>query len=248
MQPILSLYVTELRYLPNSDNITTFQTTIVEATQDYIILDGTYFYPEGGGQPADRGTIRWENGSASIKNVKKSHSDVRHYVDSYTGSSPVENEPVQGNIDETRRKKHSRMHTAQHIVSRVVLDEYGATTAGNQVYADRSRIDFEPAEFDETDISYIETESNQVIEQNLSVIKENRPRDLVENNVDEGRALLDLIPDYVDPLRVVEIETFDMCPCGGTHVDKLGEIGEISIVDWVSKGADTVRIEFELNQ
>ena len=81
--------MTELRYLPNSDNITTFQTTIVEATQDYIILDGTYFYPEGGGQPADHGTIRWEDGSASIKNVKKSHGDVRHYVDSYTGSSPV---------------------------------------------------------------------------------------------------------------------------------------------------------------
>ena len=58
--------------------------------------------------------------------------------------------------------------------------------------------------------------------------------------------MLDLIPESVDPLRVVEVEGFDMCPCGGTHVDSLGEIGEIEITNRVSKGADTERVEFVL--
>ena len=76
--------------------------------------------------------------------------------------------------------------------------------------------------------------------------KADRPRDEVEREVTEGRALLDLIPDSVDPLRVVEIEDFDMCPCGGTHVDRLGEVGRIDVINRTSKGEDTVRIEFQL--
>jgi misacylated tRNA(Ala) deacylase len=138
------------------------------------------------------------------------------------------------------------MHTAQHVISRVVLDEYGATTAGNQVYAGGSRIDFEPADFDDDDVALIEQRANDVVQRDLTVNKEHRPRDEVEATVDEGRALLDLIPDHVDPLRVVEIEDYDMCPCGGTHVDSLGEIGRIDITNCESKGADTVRVEFEL--
>ncbi|MFB6300639.1 MAG: alanyl-tRNA editing protein [Halobacteriales archaeon] len=238
--------MTELRYLPDADDVYSFSATVEEATEDYLVLDGTYFYPEGGGQPADHGRIEWEDGHAEIVDANKNHGDVRHHIGSLSGELPVEGETVEGQIDEERRQKHRRMHTAQHIVSRVVLDEYGATTAGNQIHADRSRIDFEPADFDDEDITFIENESNAIIDRNLSVIKEQRPRDRVEAEVDEGRALLDLIPDHVDPLRVVEIDGYDMCPCGGTHVDQLSEIGHIDIINRESKGKDTVRIEFEL--
>ena len=58
--------------------------------------------------------------------------------------------------------------------------------------------------------------------------------------------MLDLIPDHVDPLRVVVIDDYDICPCGGTHVDSLGEIGRVNIIERRSKGADVERIEFEL--
>jgi len=238
--------MTEQLYLPDVDDVTTFTATVTEATDEYIVLDGTYFYPEGGGQPADTGRIEWEGGHASIGHVKKDHGDVHHVVESMTGSPPEPGTTVDGHIDAQRREHLSRMHTAQHVVSRVVLDEYGATTAGNQVGLDRSRIDFEPADFDQSDLERIERLANEAIERDLPVHKENRPRDAVEREVDEGRALLDLIPDSVDPLRVVEIESFDMCPCGGTHVDSLGEIGRVTITDRTSKGADTERIEFEL--
>ena len=138
------------------------------------------------------------------------------------------------------------MHTAQHVVSRVVLVEFDATTAGNQIHEDRSRIDFEPANFDDADIETIERETNAVLDRDLAVSKAERPREQVEAETPEGRTQLDLIPDHVDPLRVVEIEDFDICPCGGTHVDRLGTVGHISVLDRTSKGADVDRLEFEL--
>jgi misacylated tRNA(Ala) deacylase len=240
--------MTEQLYLPDADDVTTFTATVTEATTEYIVLDGTYFYPEGGGQPADTGRIEWDGGHATVGDVRKDHGDIHHVVDKMAGDPPAAGTEVAGHIDEQRRANLTRMHTAQHVVSRVVLDEYGATTAGNQVHADRSRIDFEPVSFDESDVERIERLSNEAIERDLAVRKENRDRETVEREVDEGRALLDLIPDSVDPLRVVEIESFDMCPCGGTHVDSLGEVGRVSIIDRTSKGADTERIEFELEE
>lgn len=238
--------MTELRYLPDAGDVTTFTATVTEATQEYVILDGTHFYPEGGGQPADRGTLEWDGGHATVGDVRKDHGDVRHDLESIEGGPPEPGTTVEGTIDEERRRDLSRMHTAQHVVSRVVLEEYGATTAGNQIHVDRSRIDFEPADFDEDDLERIQRLSNDAIERDYAVTKENRPRDVVEAEVDEGRSLLDMIPDHVDPLRVVDIEDFDTCPCGGTHVDRLGEIGRVEITDRTSKGENVERLEFEL--
>ncbi|WP_135851611.1 alanyl-tRNA editing protein [Halorussus salinus] len=238
--------MTEQRYLPDADDVTEFEETVSEVGDDYLVLDGTYFYPEGGGQPADRGDLSWDGGSARVTNVRKNHGDVRHYVEEFEGARPEVGETVEGSIDAERREAHRRMHTAQHVVSRVVLDEYGAETAGNQIHADRSRIDFEPAEFSDEDIARIERLSNEAIERDLAVTKAERPRDEVEDRTDEGRALLNLIPDHVDPLRVVEVEGFDYCPCGGTHVDSLGEVGRVEITNRESKGEETERIEFVL--
>jgi misacylated tRNA(Ala) deacylase len=238
--------MTDLMYLPDEDDVTEFTATVTAATEEYVVLDGTYFYPEGGGQPADQGELRWEGGHADVVDVRKDHGDVRHCVESLEGDPPAEGATVEGHVDADRRETLRRMHTAQHVVSRVVLEEYGATTAGNQIHEDRSRIDFEPADFDEEDLAFIERETNAVIERDLPVAKENRARAAVEAGVAEGRTQLDLIPDHVDPLRVVEIDDYDMCPCGGTHVDRLGEVGAVHITNRVSKGADVERIEFEL--
>lgn len=238
--------MTDLLYLPDSDDVTTFEATVTEATPEYVVLDGTHFYPEGGGQPADTGEFVWEGGTARVENVRKDHGDVHHEVQSLEGGPPEPGTTVEGRIDAQRRQNLSRMHTAQHVVSRVVLDEFGASTAGNQVYTDRARIDFEPADFDQADLDRIEEMSNAAIERDLPVVKENRPREQVERNVDEGRALLDMIPDSVDPLRVVAIDSFDMCPCGGTHADSLGELGGVELLDCTSKGSDVDRIEFTL--
>jgi len=240
--------MTDLLYLPDADDVTEFSATVTESTEEYIVLEGTYFYPEGGGQPPDHGTLSWDGGRAEVDGVRKDHGDVRHEIGRLEGDLPAAGESVEAEIDADRRRRLTRMHTAQHVVSRVVLDEYGAGTAGNQIGPERSRIDFEPADFGESDLERIEARSNGAIDRDPPVRKENRPREAVEREVDEGRALLELIPESVDPLRVVEIEGFDMCPCGGTHVDSLGEVGRVEVVDRTSKGADTERIEFELRE
>lgn len=238
--------MTELRYLPDKDDVTSFTAAVEEATNEYVVLDGTYFYPEGGGQPADRGRLEWEGGTAEVVDVQKKGGDVRHVIEHLDGALPSAGDRVEGRVDEARRTKLRRMHTAQHVVSKVVLDEYGAQTAGNQIHVDRSRIDFEPANFHEEDVDRIESRANAVIAEDLSVTKTEMPRSEAEERTPEGRGLLDLIPDHVDPLRMVGIGDFDLCPCGGTHVNRLGEVGRIHITDRVSKGAGVERLEFTL--
>ena len=238
--------MTELRYLPDNDDVTTFTAPVTTATEDFIVLESTYFYPEGGGQPADRGRLTWEDGAASVVDVQKAHGDVRHFIGELSGDLPKEGTTVEGKIDEELRQRHRRMHTAQHVLSKVVLDEFGAQTAGNQIHADRSRIDFEPADFSEEDVAFIEERSNAVMEEDLPVEKKQMARAKAEEETPKGRGLLDLIPDHVDPLRMVKIGDMDLCPCGGTHVNRLSEVGKIRITNRTSKGADVDRIEFEL--
>lgn len=238
--------MTELRYLPNADDVTSFTATVEKATADYLVLDGTYFYPEGGGQPADEGTLSWDGGLAQVVDVQKKGGGVRHYIDDLDGELPVAGDEVKGEIDEDLRWKHRQMHTAQHLMSKVVLDEFGASTAGNQIHADRSRMDFEPADFSDEDVAFVERRTNELIDRDLAVTKSEMARAEAEERTPEGRGLLDLIPDHVDPLRMVEIEGVDLCPCGGTHVDRLSQIGHVNITDCISKGADIDRLEFEL--
>jgi len=237
--------MTDLRYLPDSDDVTTFIAAVVAATDDYIVLDGTYFYPEGGGQPADHGRLVW-GGAADVRDVQKEHGDVRHYIGGRDGDLPDEGADVEGRIDAARRAVLTRMHTAQHVLSKIVLDRFDAQTAGNQIHPDRSRIDFEPADFSEEEVAFLERRTNTVLEQDLPVEKTQMPRAQAEAQTPEGRGLLDLIPDHVDPLRMVRIGDLDLCPCGGTHVDSLQEVGGIRITNRTSKGANVDRIEFVL--
>ena len=239
--------MTELRYLPDSDDVYAFTADVVAASEKEILLDGTYFYPVGGGQPADHGVISWDGGEAQVTNVRKDHGDVRHALGSVTGHLPNPGDSVRGQIDSHRREQLSRMHTAQHVVSRVVLDKYGGETAGNQIHTDRSRIDFSGVSFDADDLKAIEESANNAIRQDLPVEKTFKPRADVEARTADGRSQLSLIPASVDPLRVVAVPGFDFCPCGGTHVNSLGEIGPIEITDRSSKGAGVDRIEFVLD-
>ncbi len=238
--------MTELLYYPGNEYQKQFDSEVSKVKEDksYICLKESLFYKEGGGQPADHGKISWEDKEARVTDVKKKHGEVRHFIE---GDFPDPGQEVHGEIDWERRYKHMRMHTAQHILSWVVLNMYDASTAGNQIHEDYSRIDFEPASFSEKDIEKIENGVNSLIEKELEVKKKEMDRELVEERVQEGRTNLDIIPDNIDPLRVIIIGEEDLCPCGGTHVDNLKEIGEINITERRSKGADVERLEFELN-
>ena len=113
----------------------------VEATFPGIVeLNKTAFYPLGGGQPSDFGTINWEEGTSKVTDVRKKNR-IRHIIE---GDIPDIGQTVTGEIDWSRRYSHMRMHTSQHLVSAVVNELYEADTVGNQIGQDKSRIDFKP--------------------------------------------------------------------------------------------------------
>jgi misacylated tRNA(Ala) deacylase len=237
---------TEILYYPENECQKEFDATVIKSKKDenYVVLDRTLFYKEGGGQPSDKGMLKWNDNNTQVVDVQKEHGEIRHYVD---GRPPEEETEVHGEIDWERRYSHMRMHTAQHVVSMVVLDMYDASTAGNQVHADSSRIDFEPADFDEKDLENIEKEVNQIIEEDIPLDKSEMDRDVLEEKTEDGRTNLDLIPSHIDPLRAVKIGDIDICPCGGTHVNSTGELEEFRIEERKSKGQDVERIIFSLN-
>jgi len=237
--------MTDELYLPDNEYQKEFdaEVTKTKESDNYICLNQTLFYKKGGGQPSDRGKLAWKDQESEVINVQRKNGEIRHYLE---GELPEPGTEIHGSIDWKRRYKHMRMHTAQHLLSWVVLNMYDASTAGNQIHEDYSRIDFEPASFDDEDLEKLEKAVNALIEKDLDVKKKFMDREVLEERVQEGRTNLDIIPSHIDPLRAIILGGEDLCPCGGTHVDKLGEIGGIEIKERVTKGADTERIVFEL--
>lgn len=236
---------TELRYLRDMASAyeRAFDARIVKRGADYLVLDRTLFYPEGGGQECDLGVLRYPGGESRVVRVEKK-GIVRHVLDRMPPGDVVE---VHGAIDWTRRHAHMRMHTSQHLLSGLVYDLFGGVrTVGNQIHAERSRIDFRPATFTDEDLRRIEAETNAVLARQLPVRIVWEKRSDLEKRVKPERANLDLLPAHVEDLRVIEIEGLDACPCGGTHVRNLAEIGRVRILGRSSKGAETTRIEYEL--
>jgi len=234
--------MTDMLYFPSADAcyLREFDAETVERGGDFVVLNRTAFYAEGGGQPWDTGALRWDGGVSKVLKVTKEKGVIRHFVDRMP--SP---EIVHGVLDWDRRYAHMRMHTSQHVMSGLVFRIFGARTVGNQIHADTSRVDFEPANFTPEDLKRIEDACNEVVAAATPVSITEEDRGVVENAV-EDRALMDLIPKSVRRLRVVKIGAADYCPCGGTHLRNTSEIGRVHITERRSKGKDTDRVVYEL--
>ena len=236
--------MTEILYMKDieSNYIREFDADVVERGFDYVVLDRTAFYPLGGGQPSDTGRLEWPGGKAEVREVTKKEG-IRHHLVQNPELVP---DKVKGIVDWDKRYGHMRMHTAQHIVSGVVYDLWKARTVGNQLYHDRSRIDFAPVKFTDEMVSELESKTNEILATGAKVEIETMRRDILMRDVDAQRANLDLLPKSVQELRVVKIAQFDTCPCAGTHVRSLSEIGRIKVVKRENKGKDRERITYEL--
>lgn len=234
--------MTELLYMDDieSNYIREFDAVVTKSKKNYVVLDQSAFYPEGGGQPSDTGALRWNGREAAVTQVAKK-GIVKHILE---GDLPSEGTTVHGVLDWERRYAHMQMHTAQHIISGVVYDLHEARTVGNQIHADYSRVDFSPASFAEDDLQRITARCNDIIAEDAAVTISEEERSLLEQRVNSERCNLDLLPQSIQHLRIVEIEDFDVCPCAGTHVRATGEIPPISIIRRESKGRDTERIVY----
>ncbi len=243
-QLLISSNMTELLYMEDieANYIEGVEGDVERAGDDYVVLNRSAFYPEGGGQPSDTGVLEWKNSSADVVKVEKK-GDVIHRLD---GPIPEKGTEVKGEIDWDKRYAHMKLHTAQHLFSAILYEDYGGETAGNQIYTDYSRIDFEPVDLSEEDIIDVEKKVNARIKEAHPVNIYEEDRDELEEKLEEDRVQLSLLPDSIDVLRVVDIDGLDICPCAGTHVKNTEEIGSVKITKVENKGKDRQRLYYQL--
>ncbi len=239
---------TEKLYLEgeNSAYETEFSAKVIQSSEEGVVLDKTLFYPLGGGQNWDEGVITGPNGDVNVIEVR-GRQDILHKLDA-DHQLEVGDEII-GEIDWQRRYAHMKMHTAQHLVSGITYELFnGARTVGNQIHATHSRIDFNPISFDEEMLYSLVQKTNEVIKEQHDVTYTTMTRSEINNIMPPERTNMNLIPSFIDELRVVKIgENIDLCPCAGTHVSNIKEIGELTIIGKKSKGKGTQRITYELS-
>jgi len=239
------------RYLDDS-SIRQFDATIERVLDDRVVLDGTHFYPEGGGQPADHGTIESDGDTWRVVDVRK-RDTIYHTVvpEGEDQAMPEEGATVSGSLDWDRRYAHMRYHTAQHLLSALLLDRFDAPTIGNQLYHDRARIDVGYDRFDSTELAVIEDGMNDRIAAALPVTWYTMDREEAESTLDPERTRIDLLPDSIRRLRIVEIEgtngeLYDRTACAGTHVETTAELGRFRATGRTTRGSDAERLSFVL--
>ncbi|MCC6566286.1 MAG: hypothetical protein IT298_11020 [Chloroflexi bacterium] len=226
--------MTQRHYLTDSF-VTRFEATIVESLdhegRHAVILDATYFYPTGGGQPNDTGTI---NGIPVLDVLTRPHDlAVVHVLKSALPTGPAHAE-----VNWRRRFDHMQQHTGQHILTQAFVTTVNAATVGFHLSPDTVTIDLDNA-VDISQIQQAERLANEVVFSGLAVIAREIPRGELEG------VRIRRIPEHVtgDTLRVISVGDFDHTACGGTHVANSGQIGLIKVIRADRKAGKT-RIEF----
>jgi alanyl-tRNA synthetase len=226
-----------------------FTATVVDAWQDggniYAVLDSTLFYPEGGGQPSDRGTLQVSPGVGfSVGHVFEEGGRIVHLLspqERIRGSLLEKGLTVRGHIDWARRFDFMQQHTGQHILSRAFEQVYNANTVGFHIGDDYVSIDLDVRSVDEGRVTEVEDLANHIIYSNLPVEVRFHTQDQVPDNIRRR------IPTDSGSVRVIYIGDFDTCACGGTHVRATGEIGIIKI-NRLDRSHGGVRVIFRCGQ
>lgn len=238
--------MTELLHM--KDNyVQEFDATVISSGENYVILDRTAFYPEGGGQSSDIGILTDGTLTSHVSEVRKIEGEVRHILKDTTfdvGSK------IHGTIDWSHRYECMRFHTAQHVLSRYLQLNYNVETVGNNISPGESRADYSPLEaFDEDMKRNVEAGVNEILHQNIPVEIKFMPRkQAIEflNQRGYQTRYLEMVPKSVTDFRVLIIGDYDAASCAGTHVKNTGEIGEIRIGKSKNVGAGKRRIYFKL--
>ncbi len=203
-----------------------------------VVLARTAFYPEAGGQMADRGVLSWDGGRAEVLDVQADASGaVRHTLGACAEGPPRVGAAVRGEVDPARRRVHMALHTAQHMLSRALLDEAGAPTVSARLGETACTIDLDVAALDEAAAARAEALVNHVID-------DDRPVRAYFPAPEELAALaLRRAPKVSDHVRVVDIDGFDVSPCGGTHCTRTTQVA-LAKITGVERYKGKIRLSF----
>jgi alanyl-tRNA synthetase len=225
--------MTERLYLSDS-YLTRFRARVVRTLQFKgrlaVILNQTAFYPEGGGQPGDRGVL----GTVPVRDTQELDGEVLHLVDEPTWTA----EEVDGAVDWLRRFDHIQQHHGQHLLSAAFQRVHGAATVSFHLGEKTCTIDLDCSidKLTTAALRAAESAANESVWQDHPVIA----RDFIG----EERARLTLRKEAVKGDRVILVEGIDASPCGGTHPRRTGEVGCIAIIRAQRWGSGAARVEF----
>ncbi len=225
---------TELLYLRDA-YLREFDATVAAVDNDRVALDRTAFYPTGGGQPHDTGTL----GGARVTSVRKEGDLVWHTLG---GSVPEEGERVHGEVDWERRHALMRTHTALHVLCGVIWNRWGKAVTGGNMDPLEARMDFEFDPLPEGFGPEVEQLVNDELTAARPVAVSFLPRREALADEDLIRTKVNLLPEGVDPIRIINIVGLDKQADGGTHVMSTAEVGRVRVTGTESKGKGNKRI------
>jgi misacylated tRNA(Ala) deacylase len=218
--------------------------TVVEVLPEGVVLDRTVFYPRGGGQPGDTGHLQWEGGEVGVVDTYKREGNHLHVVE---GEPPAVGTGVVAAIDWDRRHRLMRTHTALHALSAIIYRDFDAKVTGGNMEPGSARMDFELDSISVEFGSQVERILNAALAEDHPVDVRFMPRAEALADPDLIRTKVNLIPESVDPIRVIVIEGLDIQADGGTHVANTREVGPVKVVKTESKGKGNKRIRIELD-
>lgn len=210
-----------------------------------VVLDRTAFYPSGGGQPGDTGSIKTNTIDYLVIKVKKIGDQVIHFL-SIEIPLPEIGSHLRGYLNWDRRYQLMRTHTAMHILCGVIFRDYGASVTGGDMDPLQGRMDFEFETMHKDLVQTVEIAVNQEIANARDVRVAILPRQEAFKIPDLIRTKINLLPEGIQQVRVVEIVGLDLQADGGTHVKNTAEVGHIRVVDYKSKGKINKRIYVEV--
>ncbi len=214
---------------------------VVGIDNNAIVLDRTVFYPLGGGQPGDTGTLTWQGGSAKIIDTRyDAQKTILHLVDD-GATLPQPSARVRCILDWDRRYRHMRMHTALHLLGAVL--PYGVT--GGNISEAKSRLDFDME--DTIDKEAVQTALSMLVDEDHPV----RCRWITDEELDADPELVRTMsvqpPRGTGKVRLLEIVGVDLQPCGGTHLTSTAKVGAVRIGKVEKKGRHNRRVNIHLD-
>jgi len=219
-------------------------TSVIEESRT-VVLDKTAFYPGGGGQPCDLGSLMVDGVTYPVNKVKKQGDDVLHFLGG-NAHMPASSSASNGTLDWGRRYKLMRTHTALHVLCGTVFRDYGALVTGGDMEPLKGRMDFEFETMRGELVREIEAAVNKEVAQARDVRVNILPRDEAFQIPDLIRTKINLLPEGIQQVRTIEIVGLDLQADGGTHVRNTNEVGTIRVTDYKSKGAINKRLYIEV--
>ncbi len=215
--------------------------TAVDEAQHAVVLDRTAFYPGGGGQPHDIGTLEADGVTYPVVKVKKSPEGILHFI-APDQPLPAVGAGVAGKLDWERRHALMRTHSALHVLCGVIFRDYGAHVTGAEMDPLSGRMDFEFENMTHDLAAAIEKSINEAVAEEHPIEIKSFPREEAFQIPDLIRTRINLLPPGIETVRTVNIVGLDLQADGGTHVSNTREIGTIKVTDYKSKGKINKRL------